>query len=404
MTDALAAGARGTIRWPLGATLFAATFAVVTALWYVLLHPNGVLALYTPMYGFSLVAAWVAAIVLLARVFEGWPIPDAIGEVGRGIAATLLSVALAWGLVHGFFWGFLGQFGITYFSPASIVQAGGVGAEAFNARENASTAVVYALTAFLWIALVWSVAFGRWPWGGCSAGARAWSRLASTAVLAVLAYAILFHPHVTRLFYPAQTMAGVAPWWASFAQTGSAYFNLGWIMCSLCWVVISDVLWEGYPWRLVDRGEDGSLRRGAFMVAVTTGLGAATFLGLLWVMELVWFAPFEGGQYTDAPYFRYLHAAEIAGFVMLAALIVHTHFSRAAPAGGLPLRAALRTLAAILGGAGFYVFYYSPLATLLLGKVPGVAQPEDTSLVWTLLFAGAVLVQAEFFPAGRRRK
>ena len=62
---------------------------------------------------------------------------------------------------------------------------------------------------------------------------RAFSRLSVTALLAVLAYAVLFHPHVTQLFYPAQTMAGVPPWWAELAQTGSAYFNLGWVMAAV---------------------------------------------------------------------------------------------------------------------------------------------------------------------------
>jgi len=403
MTVVLSVEGRGAVRWTVGATLFVATFAAVTALWYVLLHPNGLLALYTPMYGFSLVMAFVAAVVLLARVFEGWPVSGIQNEGVRGVAATLLSVGLAWAIVHGFFWGLIGQFGVTYFSPAAIVRAGGVGAEAFNARENASTAVVYALTAFIWVALLWSAAFGRWPWTSCSPGALAWSRLASVGLVSILIYVVLFHPHVTHLFYPAQTMAGVAPWWSSFAQTGSAYFNLGWMLCSLCWVVVSETLWEGYPWRWVDSRSDGSLRRGAFVFLGTLALGAATFFGLLATMNLFWSEAFEGGQYTDAPYFRYLHAAEIAGFVMLAAVIIKTHFDHAEAVEGMAARSTIRTLLAVLGGAGFYLFYYSPAATLLLGKVPGVAQPEDTSLVWTMLFLGVVLAQAEFFPRYGRR-
>ncbi len=44
-----------------------------------------------------------------------------------------------------------------------------------------------------------------------------------------------------------------------------------------------------------------------------------------------------------------------------------------------------------------HVFYYSAAGTRLLGKVPGIAQPEDTPLVWTLLFLAVVLVQRDLF-------
>ena len=44
-----------------------------------------------------------------------------------------------------------------------------------------------------------------------------------------------------------------------------------------------------------------------------------------------------------------------------------------------------------------HVFYYSSLATQVLGKVQGYAQPEDSPLVWTLLVLALVLAQREFF-------
>jgi len=45
----------------------------------------------------------------------------------------------------------------------------------------------------------------------------------------------------------------------------------------------------------------------------------------------------------------------------------------------------------------FYAFYYSPLATFFLAKVPGFAQPDDTGLVWTLLFLSIIMIQTDFF-------
>jgi hypothetical protein len=110
-------------------------------------------------------------------------------------------------------------------------------------------------------------------------------------------------------------------------------------------------------------------------------------------MSAFWGEPFQGGQYTDAPYFRHLHVAEIAGFVVLVVFALDTYF-------GTPRRRgarALRTAAVLAGAAALHLFYYSSAATRLLGKVPGMAQPEDTPLVWTLLFLAVVLVQRDLF-------
>lgn len=388
---------------PIGGTVaglvnLAVVFALVTGLWYVFLHPNGIYALYTPMYGFSLVVAVVAAIVLIARVGEFFPLQSLkLADPLRGILFTAAAIGLAIVIVHGFFWNFLGRFGVTYFSPWSIIAAGGVGAEFLNARENASTAIIYLLAAFLWIALFWSIGFVRWPWVKASVGVRAWSRFASIALIAIVLYAVLFHPHVCALFYPAQTMAGVPPWWAGFAQTASAYFSLGLVLCTVLWIVVSDVLWEGWPWRLFDRVGEGSFARGLFALIGTVVLGLVTAWIALTVMNAVWMEPFEGGQYTEAPYFRYLHAGEIAGFGMLGAFIARAYLD--APVRRLPAvpRLAVRMLLAALFAAAAYLFYYSSAGTALLGRVPGIGQPEDTPLVWTLLFIAVVLCQMEFF-------
>jgi hypothetical protein len=185
-------------------------------------------------------------------------------------------------------------------------------------------------------------------------------------------------------------MAGVPPWWAELAQTGSAYFNLGWVMTAMAVLVVAEVAWGGWPWRLL--GEGGPLRG---LAAFTGSLlaGGALFAASLKVMSIFWGEPFQGGQYTDAPYFRHLHAAEVAGFLVLAAFALDTFFGAARSAAG---RAA-RTAVVLAGAAALYVFYYSSAATRLLGKVPGIAQPEDTSLVWTLLFLSVVLVQRDLF-------
>ena len=145
-------------------------FCIVWLLWYVFMNPNAVMKLYTPMYGFSLVVAFLTAVVLIHQVVDDYPFSQSgSGESGlfqKGILLTIVSIILMLFLVYVFFWNFIGKFGIAYFSPQSIIASGGTGAEILVARENACTAIVYYCTAFLWVALFWNVGFKNWPFEG----------------------------------------------------------------------------------------------------------------------------------------------------------------------------------------------------------------------------------------------
>jgi hypothetical protein len=374
-------------------------FGIVWLLWYVFMNPDGVMKLYTPMYGFALVVVMLSSIILMTNVAEYYPFspPGAEGRVGKGIVLTVVAILLMFFIHYVVFWNFLGKFGIAYFSPESIVAAGGTGAEPFVARENASTAIIYYFTAFLWVALFWNLGFGHWPWQKADRGTLAFSRFFAVFFFVNIIYIILFHPHVCYLFYPAQDKAGVAPWWESFTQTGSAFFGLGLALCSLFWIVTSDLLWEGHPWKSIGYNDRGSLGRGIATFLGTLAMGAVMLWILLKIFVLVWNEPFIGGQYTDGPDFRLIHAGEIAGFFILAAFILKTYFNNFPNLSGLWSRALVRTLIALAGGMLLYWFYYSPLATFFLAKVPGVAQPGDTPLVFTILFLCVVLIQRDFF-------
>lgn len=385
----------------LGLINFVVVFFLVVALWYVFMHANGVIKLYTPMYGFCLVVVLLCSVVLISKVADFFPFREDAesgqGGLGRGLLLTIVAVILGLIINYVFFWGFIGKYGVAYFSPASIMVSGGTGSDPFLARENASTAIIYLGAAFLWWALGWNLGFGRWPWVASSRGVMAWSRLVTVMFFTIITYVTLFHPHVCHMFYPPQNKAGVDPWWASFSGTSSAFFSLGLVLCSVLWIVISDLLWEGYPWKILESAGQGTFAKGLVTMVATTGIGVITFIIMLKIMTAYWMEPFEGGQYTDAPYFRYLHAGELSGFIILAAFVLKTYFKNFPSGLSLPIRALIRTVLAFGGGMAIYYFYYSPASTVLLGKVPGIAQPDDTPLVWTMLFLLVVMVQAEFF-------
>jgi len=380
---------------------FAVVFCIVWVLWYIFMNPQGVLKLYTPMYGFALVVLLLCSVVLISKVMDFYPFSENPGEgaarITRGITLTVAAVALMLFINYGVFWNFLGKYGVAYFSPESIVASGGTGAEPWNARENVSTAIIYFGTVFLWWALLWNLGFGRWPWNDTTRSVMTWSRLFVILFFTIVCYVVLFHPHVCYLFYPPQNKAGVEPWWSSFAGTASAFFSLGLVLCTLAWIVVTDVLWEGYPWKLLEKSGQGSLIKGLATAVGTFLLGLITFIILLKIMNFFWMEPFEGGQYTDAPYFRYLHTAEFGGFVMLAAFILALYFNNFPNLNNVWLRCLARVVIAFVGGVLIRSFYYSSATTFILGKVPGIAQPDDTPLVWTNLFLCVVLIQAEFF-------
>ena len=380
---------------------FAVVFCIVWLLWYIFMNPNTVMKLYTPMYGFGLIAVFLSAIILLTKVFDysTWfkrpPVNPNV--IFQGILWTVISFVLMLLINYVLFWGFIGKFGIAYFSPDSIVAGGGIGAEPFVARENASTAIVYYFTAFLWIALIWDLGFGKWPWQDAKPGIRLWSKFFAIFFVVNIVYVILFHPHVCYLFYPAQSKAGVAPWWAEMAGTGSAFFGLGLVLCSLVWIIFSDLLWEGEPGKRLEKNGEATFWKGLVVFIASIVLGIVLMFIVLKLFNLVWDEAFVGGQYTDGPDWRYIHVGEIGGFFILAAFILKNYFNNFPNLENIWGRCVLRSLIAVAGGMLIYWFYFSPLATFFLSKVQGFAQPGDTPLVWILLFLSIITSQAEFF-------
>jgi hypothetical protein len=386
---------------------FVVVFGIVWLLWYIFMNPNTVMKLYTPMYGFALLVVLLSSIVLIANVAGYYPFADPSADgnrVGRGILLTVAAFVLMLFIHYVIFWLFIGKLGVAYFSPQSIVASGGTGAEPFVARENASTAIVYFCTAFLWVALFWNLGFGSWPWQTVGRGTLAWSRLFAILFFVSIIYIILFHPHVCYLFYPAQTKAGVSPWWEGFCETGSAFVGLGLVLCSLFWITASSLLWEGKPWALMNKDGEGNFIKGIVTFAATLFMGWIMMWILLQIFTAVWDEPFMGGQYTDGPDFRFIHAGEVAGFFILATFILKNYFGNFPNMANIWARAIIRTAIAIAGGILFYAFYYSPLATFFLAKVPGVAQPGDTPLVWILLFLSIIMIQSEFFASWPLKK
>lgn len=399
MTERLENG--GEFNYLYGLINLAVVFCIVWLLWYVFMHADGVMKLYTPMYGFSLVAMLLSSVILLSKVL-GWPAdpekPLASGAaIAKGILGTVIVLAIMYFVYYVVFWRFIGSLGVAYFSPSALVAGGGTGAEPWNAREWASTAILYFSTSFLWWALVWNLGFGRWPWQNDGRWVVAFSKMFVILFFTIITFTVMFHPHICVLFPEAQKMAGAQSWWEGWAETTSAFWGLGLVLCTLFWVVYSDLFWEGQPFKLLGRGGEGNLIKGIVTFLVTLALGLLLIYFLTQVFNLIWEEPYQGGQYTDGPDWRFIHMGEISGFCVLFAFIWKNYFNNFPNGLPLILRAIIRSLIGVGGGLLIYWFYYSPLSNFFLGKLEGWGQPDDQPLVWTLLFLAVVLIQAEFF-------
>ncbi|BEQ13207.1 hypothetical protein [Desulfoferula mesophila] len=399
MSDGRVNGAK--FNYILGLINLAVVFCIVWLLWYVFMHADGVMRLYTPMYGFSLVAVLLSAVILISQVL-GWPAdpakPLAAGAaIAQGILGAVLSLAVMFVVYYLVFWLFIGKYGVAYFSVPALLAAGGTGVEAYNVQEWSSTAILYFSTAFLWWALVWNLGFGRWPWQDDNRWVVGWSRVFVVSFFSIITFALLFHPHVCLLFPEAQKMVGAKPWWEGWADTSSAFFGLGVVLCTLWWVVFSDLFWEGRPWSWFNREGEGNLLKGVITFLATLAMGLITVYILTAIFNAIWMEPYVGGQYTDGPDWRFIHMGEVAGFCVLFAFIWKYYFNNWPNGLPLLLRGIIRTIIGVAGGMLIYWFYYSSLSRAVLGKVPGWAQPGDSPLVWTLLFLTVVLIQGQFF-------
>ncbi len=388
------------INYLLGIATFIGLSVLNIAAWFLFFNPKGVMRLYTPMYGFSMVVILLAMVITVTDLFDCWPLRQKKGEKispVQGMLLVVITLILTWVVMFGLFHNLIGKYGITYFSPSAIVATGETGTEIFNARENSSTALIYLFAAYIWIAIGWKTSFKRWPWNSENLATVGFSRLMTVSLLSVLAYSVLFHPHVGYLFSPPQKLAAVAPWWESMADTGSAYYHLGWVVCTVAILIMSESLWEGYPWRSIARKE-GSLAGGIFTFLGSVITGFVMMLVMKKVMDFYWGAPFVGGQYLDAPYFRYLHAGEMAGFLILATFVVSIYLGNLLSGSSLIVRIMVRTVAVVIIASLLMWFYYAA-GPLFLGTVPGIAQPEDTPLCWSFFMISFVLIHRYFFNA-----
>ena len=116
------------------------------------------------------------------------------------------------------------------------------------------------------------------------------------------------------------------------------------------------------------------------------------------IMNIFWGEAFAGGQYTDAPHFRYGEAEAVSGFFMVAAFILKNYFDNFPEVLGPWSRAIIQTAITMAGGILMYLFFQSAASFIFLGDMQGArAIGFNMSLTWAVIFLSIIMIQAEFF-------
>jgi len=378
--------------WPLLANcLFIAV--VFYSTWWIFQDPRGILRLYTPYVGYMICRWMLILLIWVAYIFDFWPFKrswlDRAHPALKGVVLTLFSVAAMLLLIKGFFMEMLGNFGISYFSPARLESMGIVG---FYAWEYATEAIMMFAAIASWLSPSWVVACENAPWGGLKQPARGITIAIVTFFLSMVVYFLTMHSHMAILFYPWQQYTAITPpYWESFANTVSGNFHIAWIMCCTVIVWQFETIWERYPFNLIKT--DWLRRTASFFGIIAIAVCLCFFL--YYAQDLVWGETVRGTRRDMAPDWRWLHVGEMAIFWLVPTLFLNFYLGNWPTKFSRPVNVFLRTVITGLLAVCLYVVYYKT-AHLFLGTQKGFSHPQQFPMIPTIWLVNIFLINVWF--------
>jgi AAT family amino acid transporter len=389
---------KNVIPQPFSGLLNLALIVVLSTLfYYVFFSPAGYMRLYTPNLGVALVITILMVIHWGMDCFDFWPFNRRFlketNPLVKGIVLLLFYVVIALLVMFVLYNEVIGRLGPIFFSGPALLAGGGLGQYAQTARENASYAQIMMNTCIIFFTILWLTSFGYAPWGKSGKTTRAFSVWIMGMFLAVIAFALLFYPHIAYQFYPAQIFMAASPWWSDWAMTISSMFHFGWIVPALVLLSWTNMLWEGRPFSLIGN----PFWRGVVTIVAVVLAGIVIMFVSNRIMD--WYfgtEAFEGGSMAELPAWRWNHVAEMFMYMAVAGTVLYHYFDNWPKGFSLPVRAIIRTAIAMAGGLVMAWLYYA-LGPVFLGTVPGIAQEGDTSLCWTVMFLILVIAHGVFF-------
>lgn len=380
-----------------------ALLTVFYATWWIFQDPRGIFRLYTPYVGYMYTRWLLIILIWMVYIFQFWPMRraqlDHWHPLVKGGIAVAVSVLIMMVVIHGFFQGLIGNYGIAYFNPQRTAHLPRM--TAFFAEEYAALAILMFAALASWLAPAWVVGMERAPWQNEKQPVQGITILVVTFFIATILYFVTMHPHMGILYYPWQYFTSIAPpYWEEFANTVSGNFHISWIMCATVVVWLVETIWERYPFRLI---QNTWLRR------VTTFFGIlaiawAFHLFLYFAQELFIGETIRGTRNDNAPDWRWLHVGEMMIFMLLPALYLNFYCGNWPKKFSTPVNVLIRTAITIVAGVTLMVLYYN-ISHLVLGTQRGISQPEQFPMIPTIWLINIMLVHHWYmdnWPAWRK--
>ncbi len=396
-------------RWSLAASglaNLAVWIVAVLVVWWIVFSNQGVVKLYTPLLGFSLVI-WTLLIMLwLAELFDFWPFSrrflQSAHPLTKGAVFTATTLAIYLVLIFGIVFFIIGKLGITYFNWNSLMEFGKLGQDMTSVRENTSWAMLCLSIPFFLVSVWFMRGLGKDLFHELKEPKFGLANWLFVTVVSIPLYVIFFHPHLGSMFHPQQVYTAVPPWWQAIAHTNSAEYTLGILFCSVIGVFYTLHLWDGWPLQLVRRQP----WRFIYFAVGSLVIGYLIFRIQLWIFDRLWYEAYVGGQNEASFGWRYSHTVTMANFVLVVALIQNLFFGGFYEKMHRVLRSIIKTVVAIVLGLCFAWGYYS-WGPLVLGVTEGVSHPSENASAFLIMTINILMIQDLFmdrWPGYRLKK
>ena len=393
-------------RWPALVTHVVNIVALLTVFyitWWIFQDPRGIFRLYTPYVGYMYTRWLLIILIWMVYIFEFWPMRrsqlDSWHPLLKAAVAVPVAVLIMMLVIHGFFHGLLGNFGIAYFDAERTKDLPRM--TQFFAEEYAALAILMFAALASWLAPAWVVGMERAPWQHEKQPVQGSTILVVTFFIATVLYFVTMHPHMGILYYPWQYFTSIAPpYWEDFAGTVSGNFHISWIMCATVVVWLVETIWERYPFRLI---RNAWLRRLATFFGILA-IAWAFHLFLFFAQELFLGETIRGTRNDNAPDWRWLHVGEMMIFMLLPALYLNFYCGNWPTKFSAPVNLLVRTAIMMAAGLLLMILYYN-ISHLVLGTQRGISQPEQFPMIPTIWLINIMLVHHWYmdnWPAWRK--
>lgn len=362
-------------------------------LWRFFMDPRGYMRMYTPMRGYAYVQWLLISVLMMQLVLKYWPLQKASflankHPLVKGSILFAISIGFVIFMVNGVFQ-VVGACALPYFSMAKLLQ---LGQNAFNAREYSSQAITMmgGLTALM--VPIWVLHVNNWPAQEIPRGSGYFTSAMLIFSGAIVTFMFTYHLHFGVLFYPFQKFAASFPWWEPFANTLSSNFILGMMMSWTSALWITQVTYEGYPFKLIPKQP----WRAIAGIAGTFLFGVILYSGFHFLQEVVWGAPVRGSALLSAVDWRYLHSGELSLFMLMIALLWGFYFKNWPRHYSTEVNFLVRTVIVYTGLFLFNILYYKYNA-VILGQQTAYSHPLQFPLACTTLIVALLLAHSWYF-------